>query len=139
VSKTFLSPSPFHVKEQIHHSINKSIGRRDKKNNTDIIFIYKILYFMHVSGKCYSRAYLATKSGAGNGKTPRLLDQLIDAGLLSIQFDRYDNRKIEYYEITESGKQIFLNLEMILGTLKTDIIPESKKEKILNAATSIYR
>lgn len=113
-------------------------GRENNKNNTDIIFIYKILHYLAFHGKCESKWYLASKSGSGSDKTPRLLKNLISKGYINPVFKKnsignIDDGKIRYFEITEKGKSVYLEIENLLLKLDTNIIPENKKERFLLA------
>ena len=117
---------------------NMSIGRQLKKNKTDIIFVYKILYYMYIQKTCRTRCALAIKSGAGM-KTSRLLDGLIENNIIrenkqqqqSQQDDNNNNNsRVDGYEITRYGEQVYEDLDNLLTVLNTDILPPHKKENI---------
>lgn len=121
--------SNFQETERNFQLQNMSIGRQQKKNKTDIISIYKILFYIYNYKTCKTRCALGIKSGAGM-KTSILLDNLIDNNIIKVNRSRKDKNRIVNYEITRYGEQVYEDLENLLTILNTDIISLEKKESL---------
>jgi hypothetical protein len=97
----------FQTKEMSFKLQNMRNGHRLKRNKTDILVIYKILWYMNTFRTCKTKCSLALKSGAGL-KTTRILEDLISQNLIR---ENLEDDKVVEYEITRYGQEIFSTLE----------------------------